>query len=158
MRAATLRAAIRRGWVWPIRPATPRFRSRHIWGSWVVFPEPVSPQMMTTWLAAIAAVMSWRLSLTGSSESNAGVGMASRRELFFAADALMREVSVSSAASSPFCLSQADSILPSSRPKRCRSRCMQFSISRESARKSGATMNMLNRNGSNYTLNNKPYC
>ena len=43
MRSATLRAAIRRGWVCPIRPRTPRPSSRAILGSWVVFPEPVSP-------------------------------------------------------------------------------------------------------------------
>ena len=47
-RAATLRAAIRRGCVWPIVPATPRPRSRQILGSWVLLPDPVSPQTTTT--------------------------------------------------------------------------------------------------------------
>jgi hypothetical protein len=51
MRLAVARAAIRRGWVWPIRPATPRPSVRQILGSWVVLPEPVSPQTMTTWCA-----------------------------------------------------------------------------------------------------------
>jgi hypothetical protein len=43
MRSATVRAASRRGWVWPIRPFSPRPSSRHILGIWVVLPEPVSP-------------------------------------------------------------------------------------------------------------------
>ena len=38
-----MRAAMRRGWVWPISPATPRPASRHSFGSWVLLPEPVSP-------------------------------------------------------------------------------------------------------------------
>ena len=36
-----------------------------ILGSWVVLPEPVSPQTMTTWWASIAAVISSRLAETG---------------------------------------------------------------------------------------------
>src|SRR6266508_2891826 len=36
MRSATVRAAIRRGWVCPIMPSTPRPSSRQIFGSWVV--------------------------------------------------------------------------------------------------------------------------
>ena len=55
MRAATLRAAMRRGCVWPIIPATPRPSSRQIFGSCVVLPEPVSPQRTTTWFSAMAA-------------------------------------------------------------------------------------------------------
>ena len=47
IRAATLRAAIRRGWVWPIS-LTPRPSSRQILGNWVDLPEPVSPQTITT--------------------------------------------------------------------------------------------------------------
>ena len=49
IRSATARAAIRRGCVWPIRPCTPRPASRQIFGSWVVFPDPVSPATITTW-------------------------------------------------------------------------------------------------------------
>ena len=67
MRAATLRAAMRRGCVWPIIPATPRPSSRQIFGSCVVLPEPVSPQTTTTWFAAMAAAMSSRFWTTGSS-------------------------------------------------------------------------------------------
>ena len=52
IRSATLRAAIRRGWVCPIRPRTPRPSSSAIFGSWVVFPEPVSPATTTTWRVA----------------------------------------------------------------------------------------------------------
>jgi len=48
MRFATVRAAIRRGCVWPINPATPRPNSRQIFGSCVVFPDPVSPHRMIT--------------------------------------------------------------------------------------------------------------
>src|SRR3569832_1565417 len=42
MRAASVRAAMRRGCVWPMSPATPRPSDRHIFGSCVVLPEPVS--------------------------------------------------------------------------------------------------------------------
>ncbi|QRN97640.1 hypothetical protein JRI60_00675 [Archangium violaceum] len=48
-RAATLVAAIRRGWVTPIwhgRP--PRPMASRTFGSCVVFPEPVAPATMTT--------------------------------------------------------------------------------------------------------------
>ena len=48
MRAATERAAMRRGWVCPMRPAAPRPMSSAIFGSCVVFPDPVSPHTMTT--------------------------------------------------------------------------------------------------------------
>jgi hypothetical protein len=48
MRLAVDEAAIRRGWVWPIRPFWPRPSSRQIFGSWVVLPEPVSPLTMMT--------------------------------------------------------------------------------------------------------------
>ena len=54
MRSATVRAAIRRGWVWPIWPVTPRPSSRQILGSWVVLPDPVSPATITTWWSLIA--------------------------------------------------------------------------------------------------------
>ncbi|CAM5633886.1 hypothetical protein STENM223S_00453 [Streptomyces tendae] len=48
-RSATVRAAIRRGWVCPIMPRTPRPSSTQIFGIWVVLPEPVSPATITTW-------------------------------------------------------------------------------------------------------------
>ncbi len=48
MRVATARAAMRRGWVWPISPRSPRPSARQIFGSCVVLPEPVSPLTMTT--------------------------------------------------------------------------------------------------------------
>ena len=67
MRSATLLAAIRRGWVWPIIPVTPRPSSRQILGIWVVLPDPVSPATMTTWWSRTAAAMSSRRALTGSS-------------------------------------------------------------------------------------------
>ena len=65
IRSATVRAASRRGWVWPIIPATPRPRSRQILGICVVFPEPVSPATITTWWSRIAAAMSSRRAVTG---------------------------------------------------------------------------------------------
>ena len=40
MRSATVRAARRRGWVWPIVPRTPRPSSRQIFGSWVRLARP----------------------------------------------------------------------------------------------------------------------
>jgi hypothetical protein len=79
-RSAIVRAAIRRGCVWPIirrrrcrRPSRPtrstsppRPSSRHIFGICVVLPDPVSPAMMTTWFASSAAMISsWR-ALAGS--------------------------------------------------------------------------------------------
>ena len=67
MRSATERAAIRRGWVWPIMPVMPRPNSRQILGSWVVLPEPVSPATITTWFSRMAAAISLRRALTGSS-------------------------------------------------------------------------------------------
>ena len=67
IRSATVRAAIRRGWVWPIMPATPRPSSRQIFGSWVVLPEPVSPATITTWWSRMAAAISSLRWLTGSS-------------------------------------------------------------------------------------------
>ena len=54
IRAATLRAAMRRGWVWPIRPSTPRPNSKQIFGNWVDLPEPVSPQTTTAWWSRMA--------------------------------------------------------------------------------------------------------
>src|SRR5205823_3626807 len=57
MRSATVRAAIRRGWVWPIWPVTPRPSSRQIFGNWVVLPEPVSPATTTTWWSRMAAAI-----------------------------------------------------------------------------------------------------
>ena len=48
MRSATARAAMRRGWVWPMRLVRPRPIARQILGIWVVLPEPVSPQTIVT--------------------------------------------------------------------------------------------------------------
>jgi hypothetical protein len=67
IRSATVRAAIRRGWVWPICPVTPRPSSRQIFGNCVVFPEPVSPATMTTWWSRMAAAISSLRWLTGRS-------------------------------------------------------------------------------------------
>jgi hypothetical protein len=69
MRAAVARAAMRRGWVWPIRPCRPRPISRQIFGNCVVLPEPVSPQTTTTWCLSIAAPISARRTFTGSVSS-----------------------------------------------------------------------------------------
>ena len=79
MRRATELAAIRRGWVWPMAPRTPRPSSRQIFGSWVVLPDPVSPAITTTWWAAMAAAISSRASDTGSSGGNSSTGTAARR-------------------------------------------------------------------------------
>jgi hypothetical protein len=67
-RRATEVAAIRRGWVQPIRfPSPPRPRANTILGSCVVFPEPVSPQTITTGCFAMAVLISSRQRDTGSS-------------------------------------------------------------------------------------------
>ncbi len=57
---------MRRGWVCAIRPARPSPSSRQIFGSWVVFPEPVSPATTTTWCPRMAAAMSSLRATTGS--------------------------------------------------------------------------------------------
>src|SRR5208282_1346766 len=74
-----VRAAGRRGWVWPIWPSTPRPSSRQILGIWVVLPEPVSPAMITTWWSRMAARISSLRWLTGSSAGYEIGGMAARR-------------------------------------------------------------------------------
>jgi hypothetical protein len=75
MLLATEVAAMRRGWVWPmiwrrvlLQPPLPKAKA--ILGSWVVLPEPVSPQTMMTWFACMAAMMSSRRSLTGRFAGN----------------------------------------------------------------------------------------
>lgn len=65
-RSATVRAAIRRGWVCPIMPRTPRPSSMQILGIWVVLPEPVSPATITTWWSRIACRITSFFWLTGS--------------------------------------------------------------------------------------------
>ena len=65
---------MRRGWVCPISPFTPRPIDRQIFGSWVVFPEPVSPLTITTWCDASAAAISSRRAETGNSSGNSMAG------------------------------------------------------------------------------------
>ncbi len=73
MRLATMLAAMRRGWVWPISwpfwPGAafslPRPSASAILGSCVVLPEPVSPQTMTTWCFCSASMISSRRADTG---------------------------------------------------------------------------------------------
>src|SRR5687768_17547940 len=69
MRAATVRAAMRRGCVCPMRPAAARPMSSRIFGSCVVLPEPVSPHTTTTGCCAIAPRISSRRALTGRAGS-----------------------------------------------------------------------------------------
>jgi hypothetical protein len=69
-RAATLIAAMRLGCVTPIRALTPRPIARAIFGSWVVFPDPVAPATMTTGCSSIAAAMSRTRAEIGSSGGN----------------------------------------------------------------------------------------
>ena len=64
-RDAIVRAATRRGWVWPIMPCTPRPSWRHSFGSWVLLPEPVSPAITTTWFEASASARSSQRSAIG---------------------------------------------------------------------------------------------
>jgi hypothetical protein len=60
-------AAKRRGWVHPTLPLRPSSRdnSKAIFGSWVVFPLPVSPTTTITRLDRIASRISSRRRLTG---------------------------------------------------------------------------------------------
>ena len=76
MRAATARAAIRRGWVWPIMPAPPRPMERQIFGSWVVLPLPVSPQTTMTWWWSMTAASSSRLGGDGEVSGKVMAGRA----------------------------------------------------------------------------------
>src|SRR5262245_8913026 len=62
---------MRRGCVHPICPRAPRPIARHIFGSCVVFPEPVSPATMTTGWASIALTISTSRAVIGSSPGNA---------------------------------------------------------------------------------------
>ena len=57
-------------------------------GSWVVFPDPVSPAMITTWCAAIAAASSSLRWLTGSSAGYVITGILAARLARRAAAAL----------------------------------------------------------------------
>src|SRR5690606_2949433 len=70
MRRATVVAARRRGWVWPISPARPPPAIAQIFGSCVVLPEPVSPLTMTTGWRRIASAISSRRADTGSASGN----------------------------------------------------------------------------------------
>ena len=54
-------AARRRGWVMPMRPRLPAPASHAILGSWVVLPEPVVPQTITTWCRSINLRISPRI-------------------------------------------------------------------------------------------------
>ena len=87
MRWLTVMAATLRGWVQPILPSTPRPASRHILGICVVFPEPVSPVMMTTGFLRIASTMSARLAAIGRASGMLTRGRLFLRLSFFAAAA-----------------------------------------------------------------------
>ena len=78
-RRAIESAAIRRGCVHPIVPASPRPSSSASFGSWVVLPEPVSPATITTGCSATAARSSSQRSAIGSSGSTGDGGNAARR-------------------------------------------------------------------------------
>jgi hypothetical protein len=73
-RSAIDRAAMRRGWVWPIQASVPRPSSRQSLGSWVLLPDPVSPATITTWCAEIAASRSSRRSAMGRSAASPPAG------------------------------------------------------------------------------------
>src|SRR5712671_1414919 len=87
---ATVRAASRRGCVWPICPSTPRPSSRQILGIWVVLPDPVSPAITTTWWSRMTSAMSSLRWLTGSSAGYEIGGIAARRAARAAARAAAR--------------------------------------------------------------------
>jgi hypothetical protein len=58
---------MRLGWVHPIMPRVPHPAARQNLGIWVVLPEPVSPEMITTRLAWMALMMSSFLAVMGRS-------------------------------------------------------------------------------------------
>ena len=121
-RSATVRAAIRRGWVWPIMPRTPRPSSRQIFGIWVVLPEPVSPATITTWWSRMAAAISSFFWLTGQllGVADGGHPAARRARIRSSAWATSASISASTAArASGLRILRAPSSL---RPSRCASR------------------------------------
>ncbi len=69
MRFDSACAAMRRGCVWPIMPATPRPSSRQIFGSCVLLPLPVAPLTIVTGERAMVAAISARRACTGSVSS-----------------------------------------------------------------------------------------
>lgn len=62
---------MRRGWVWPMLRRPSR---RQILGSWVVFPEPVSPATTTTWLSRMSPAISSAWALIGREGSTSRSG------------------------------------------------------------------------------------
>src|SRR5882757_10693679 len=67
MRAAKARAASRRGCVCAMRPSMPRPISRQYCGSWVLFPDPVSPATTSTGCRRSASMISSRRADIGRS-------------------------------------------------------------------------------------------
>src|SRR5262249_6172473 len=93
MRVATLRAATRRGWVWPMRcPRAPALISSRILGSCVVLPEPVSPHTTMAWCRSSAARISSRRALTGSAGSKRIARLMNWAESYKVAHANRRDV------------------------------------------------------------------
>ena len=85
-RAATLRAAIRLGWVWPIIAPTPRPVPRQIFASWVLFPDPVAPVTSVTGCAATARAIACAFSAIGRSAATSVSGTDAARAARRAAD------------------------------------------------------------------------
>lgn len=133
-RSATVRAAIRRGWVCPIMPRTPRPSSRQIFGICVVFPEPVSPATITTWWSRIASAISSFFWLTGSCSGyvTSSAARRSRRvSVRTAAFSASASISATTAArASGLRILRAPSSL---RPRRCASRRDSSEIRRATA-------------------------
>ena len=89
--SATLVAnKMRRGWVWPMSPASPRPASRQIFGNWVVLPEQVSPQTMMTWCCNRASRISSLRSETGRVSGYSMTGRLVTRAWRAATDSAMR--------------------------------------------------------------------
>jgi len=86
-RRATERAAMRRGCVQPIIPATPRPAARQSFGSWVVLPEPVSPATTTTGCVRINSTMRSASRAIGSDSSSTIAGNDAARAARAAAEA-----------------------------------------------------------------------
>jgi hypothetical protein len=79
----TVIAAILLGWVQPIFPSTPQPAARQNFGICVVFPEPVSPDMMTTGLFEIESMISSFLDRIGRASLYIGLGrLILRHDLF----------------------------------------------------------------------------
>ena len=128
MRAATVVAAMRRGWVQAILPSMPRPAARQNLGIWVVLPEPVSPEMMVTGCCPMLSTMAALAAVMGKWVRSSKRGTPSQRRRLLASASFMRGARASSrrpkASSASFLRDRTNR--SSSRRRAMASRCIIF--------------------------------